>query len=39
MQIISYNFSILKHIQINSKDIDVESPIIIIWGDNLYNKM
>ena len=34
-QIISYNFIILKHIQINSqisKDIDAESPIIIFLG-------
>ena len=35
MQMISYNFIILKHIQINlqlRKDIDDESPIIIFVG-------
>ena len=39
MQIISYIFIILKHIQVSfiiSKVIDAESPIIIFGGDNLY---
>ena len=37
MQIISYSFIILKHIQLTiSKVIDAKSPIVIFFGDNLY---
>ena len=42
MQIIRYNFIILKHIYSDqftiSEDIDAESPTIIIWGQSVYTK-